>query len=455
YHQGHLGAPGPTLNDYNKFQLKNNSHHRFNPHTEINFFPLDVGRRGGVLNIIPDPGARPTPMPQTMTPSSPFITNEPSNPHPSHDLKPSNKFLKSEYTTRDSMKFVSVSSGRTHFIALDNAGNLWSWDRSEFGVKIKFESFEPATKGLDLFKDLGCKILKICAGWGYSVAYLYNYGLVYWTQRDPLREFSEDEEEAKAHFVVIPETRIDPTADRVNQQQHKRVVDFLALENRIIYITQDGKLWATELSSTNTSQPLTTFQNELITASEWTGCKFTRLTGVFQSFAVFSDTDYVFIGDSSVKPDTKPLMIPELQQRKCIDVRFGDHHKLALLSNGTILSWGLQLSNCGCLGLGATEGVVAEGVGKITDSHNSVLLVEKPTEIPLPEGKRAIAIAAAGWQTFNTFSKNLTDGIDPPSLMNKGSLCHSLVTSSLRIWNASLDGSPNHGSASWINLMVT
>ncbi|KAH3684606.1 hypothetical protein WICPIJ_004437, partial [Wickerhamomyces pijperi] len=122
YHQGHLGAPGPTLNDYNKFQL-NNSHHRFNPYTEINFFPVDVGRRGGALNITE--GARPTPMPQTMTPSSPFITNEPSNPHPSHDLKPSNKFLKREYTTRDSMKFVSVSSGRTHFIALDNAGNLW------------------------------------------------------------------------------------------------------------------------------------------------------------------------------------------------------------------------------------------------------------------------------------------------------------------------------------------
>lgn len=390
YHQGHLGEPGPGTSDYNMFQVSNIMRRS----NDINFFPPDIGRRGGVMNIIPGPnygasatqGARPEPIPQTMTSSSPFVT--PVDPHPSHDLKSSNKFLKREYTTKDALRFIAISSGRTHFIALDSMGELWSWDRSEFGVKLKFQN----AHGKDLVKDMGCKILKIAAGWGYSAALLHNLGLIYWKTRDSLKEYDD---EVIAHHTLVSET--------ISTDYDNRVVDFIALENCIIYITYSGQIHKKQLDSTP-AFPLTSFQNTLRSSSnnnDNNSSKFTKLTGSFQSFAVFSkNNSHVFTGTNKVQSTTVPEIISEIQGGNCIDLQFGDFHKLALLKNGTLLSWGKQLDNCGCLGLGTNDHLVESGKARILEGHNGISLeVTTPTLVELGKGKKVVGIACAGWQS--------------------------------------------------------
>lgn len=51
-----------------------------------------------------------------------------------------------------------------------------------------------------------------------------------------------------------------------------------------------------------------------------------------------------------------PTVIPALQNNSITSIAFGDHHFLALRSNGTILAYGSDPQCCGALGLGFPEG---------------------------------------------------------------------------------------------------
>lgn len=326
------------------------------------FPPFNTGRLGGtVLN----PTIMPVPMPDL--PTSPF---EP--PNVENEGREMNRFIHKEFCLESpDAKFVSVSSGRCHFVALDNAGNIWSWDdpRTAHGVNIQFIGPD----GKNLISE-GHKVLQCIAGWDSSVAYLYNYGLVYWRKRTAL---GENDHFALAHHQLVPGT------GEVNG--NNKVVDFIVGDGFLVYLTADGGLYRNDMIG-EVSFPLIKFQGYLKKNAQSLQPKFTRLSGNFSTFACFTNEDIVLIGSRDID---EPQIIEELQHRGCISIAVGDYHFLALCEDGSLYTWGLESQTCGCLGLGLDpEGSIREGNGT---------RIRKPTLIPT-EGK-VIAISAAGWQS--------------------------------------------------------
>lgn len=365
YHAAHQTGPGPDEADYNEFQ--NQIRHQ----ESVLFNPINMSQRLNPLMPIRIGGARPinrgpaTPMPGSF-PSAPYQIKEQAQ---ESKAKVENKFFVKERAQFDH-KFVSVSSGRAHFIAMDNFGNVWSWDRGDYGVKIRFNDPE----GNNLISK-GKFVLKALAGWDSSVVYIYNHGLVYWKKRDSLKK---DELEAAAHHRLIPNTG-DITGSG-------KVVDFMAGEGFIIYVTAEGKIYRNDMIGEE-SFLLSKFQDYLKLNGKSLAPKFNRLSGSFRSFAAFSNEDLVLLGS---KTSDEPVIVDELQKRDCVSIAVGDYHFLALLRDGTVLSWGLESNFCGCLGLGKEpEGATREGSSR---------RVRAPTQLDVGGGK-VVAIAAAGWQS--------------------------------------------------------
>lgn len=386
WHNGNNGpGPGRENPDYNPLRdMVSNT--PSTPPNRTNFGvppPADtnmrLGRLGGVRHfgeMLPLPAFRAGPRSRVnRVVDTPNTAPEPSN---ESEDKPPNRFLHRETTiSQDEHKFISVSSGRVHFIALDDAGDIWSWDSpvTGCGVRLRFQEGD---------KDLaheGHRVLKCMAGWGSSVAFLYGYGLVYWNKRDSVKQ---GESSASVFFNRIPNTG-DVSGD-------DRVVDFVSCDNFVVYLTADGKLYRNDMIGEE-SIHLDKFEKYLKEHADSIGPKFTRLSGNFQRFACFSNEDIVLTG---TKDSLEPIVIDELGGKQCISIAMGDYHFLALLKDGTLLSWGLESNSCGCLGLGKDPEVgIREG--------GSSIRVVKPTRVET-QGK-VLTIAAAGWQSCAIISK--------------------------------------------------
>ncbi|CAH7686943.1 regulator of chromosome condensation 1/beta-lactamase-inhibitor protein II [Phakopsora pachyrhizi] len=90
--------------------------------------------------------------------------------------------------------------------------------------------------------------------------------------------------------------------------------------------------------------------------------KITHISGKHLSFVAYcvessepnkgmtGDESYVFFGTKETQTIDKPTVLPRLQRRGVIQVCSGDHHHVALLSNGQLLTWGYRSE--GALGLG-------------------------------------------------------------------------------------------------------
>lgn len=367
YHAGHQTGPGPDNSDYNEFQqqMRHQEAVLFNPiNMSQRLRPVLPIRLGGARHR---PLGRPDPRPMPGAfPSSPYQIPEENIPE--YKSKVENKFLVRERAQTET-EFVSVSSGRAHFIAMDNSGHVWTWDRGDYGVKARFVGPD----GCDL-KSQGKFVLKALAGWNSSVAYIYNYGLAYWKKRDPLKK---DDTEATVHHLLVPNT------GAINGPE--KVVDFVACEDFIIYVTSEGKIYRNDMIGEE-SFLLTKFQDYLKLNGKSLAPRFVRVSGSFRNFAAFSNEDLVLIGS---KNSDEPEIVDELQKKNCVSIAVGDYHFLALLRDGTALSWGLESNHCGCLGLGKQiDGSLIEGGSK---------RVRSPTKIEV-EGK-IVAIAAAGWQS--------------------------------------------------------
>ena len=96
------------------------------------------------------------------------------------------------------------------------------------------------------------------------------------------------------------------------------------------------------------------------------------LQGAFARFAVFTEAGSVILGtedllnayyDPSREHDPpSPNVIPSLQTKDIVSLAFGDHHFHALRTNGTVTSFGLEISRCGALGLGEKKHSLLRGV---------------------------------------------------------------------------------------------
>lgn len=380
YNSGHKG-PGPNEGeqDYNPFnQLISNIEHNY-----LRILP----RRGGLRspNINYDRGS---------------LTSIP-NMVPHHDIYhtlceleektdkfiPGNKHIRRMFVRDsiglyndeenftidenklDSIRFVAISSGRSHFLALDSLNQLYSWDSPgvTHGIRLEFNGLPPRSEN---------PILKIGCGWDCSCVYIYGVGLVIWKSRSAIK---------KGEIVSYPFYKVIPGTGDINGKN--RVVDFACCcNNSLFYITNEGdKLWF--------------YSNETVKLLDLKlEGKLSKIEASNISLAIFTDQNSYMLSIKNGEVDTTSLVKLDLDvDERFISLSSGDYHNIALSSKGNIYSWGLESEMCGCLGLGQGKRVVEElHYGRYHDSRSLVVL--KPTKIDLGENKVCIAVTAGGWQ---------------------------------------------------------
>ncbi|CAH2351327.1 SCF-associated factor 1 [[Candida] railenensis] len=307
-------------------------------------------------------------------------------------------------------KLISISSGREHVIGLDEEGKVYSWDTGisgSTGVEMIFPNIP--------YEDH--KVTKISAGWNLSACFVENHGLIVWYSRESIskEQYYEQDFKAKANYILVPGT------------QENRIIDFLCGVDYVLYIKGNGKLYRFDIDAQGyfdgrADRNLIGSPFEVHKFNQWLsnlnleivgeGVKFSKITGCYHSFAIFTNDGRVLLGDSNrsryveIEDDSdddedengprNPIVLPQLQQKNIVDVVMGDYHFLALTDDGDLFSWGRESKQCGCLGLGPL---------------NLNQVVELPTHVKEPIEKRKgkwLAVTAAGWQTGGIYI--LTDG---------------------------------------------
>lgn len=299
-----------------------------------------------------------------------------------------------------SRRIISISSGREHTIALDNYQNIISWDTgntTNIGVQLNFEGLKYSS------------INKISAGWNLLACYINHIGIIVWYSRSSVTKESYENGSmiSNANFLIIPNTA------------HSKIVDFHSGCDFILYI-DEGLLFrfnlpthglasgAVDSNLVNDLFPVIGFNNWLksYNAEINNNSSFTKLTGCYNNFSVFTNDGMVLLGNkTNIEEDSEepPVIIPQLQKNSIIHVVMGDYHYMALTDQGDLLTWGTESSRCGCLGLGAKKEFISQNtdeniVADLGPGKGMVVTIPKLVKSPTNHGKW-LAITAAGWNS--------------------------------------------------------
>jgi SCF-associated factor 1 len=289
------------------------------------------------------------------------------------------QFTRLEYLTQSTSSIQQFSAGRRHVLALDDNGEVLSWDRiNEKGYRIYPRDG----------RTFGGRIRYVCAGWGFSSAYIPSKGIVYW------HPVENDRDDVMLDGIHVKEYTIAGTASQKRMVGEKEVdvevLRHIVLEGWIIFLVGgltadvESKLFACRIGGENPEE--TSPLNPVLEIPGYAGetRHLQDLQGSFRSFAVFTATGEVLAGNTNylnacalnVRTETsiddtgnsmapraevqvsdellagRPHDIPVLQHRGVIGIAFGDYHSLALHADGTITAHGRDPSGVGALGLG-------------------------------------------------------------------------------------------------------
>ncbi|QPG73980.1 hypothetical protein FOA43_001296 [Brettanomyces nanus] len=298
--------------------------------------------------------------------------------------------VETDQSNQGQTHFISVSSGRGHFIALDKSGIIWTWDssfQSNQGVPLRL--IRNGSVGANAV--INRRITKIRAGWTLSSCLIDGVGIVIWSRRQNCtqwkngRPVNSDGEYPAAFVSIVPKT-----ADG-------NIADYVVLQDVLIYMTQKGRLFKVDNITetlpghTNPGTRLNRFESYIKAHGS---SKFVRLSGSFRTFTVISNNDNVLIGKSSCDHYNTPQIVHELQHKSISTISAGDYHFLALSRAGKLYTWGRESRFNGCLGLGKVSDIVNARIGHIDQQD---LIVDKPTLNNI-DGT-VLAVAAAGWQS--------------------------------------------------------
>ncbi|QLG72154.1 hypothetical protein HG535_0C05080 [Zygotorulaspora mrakii] len=271
----------------------------------------------------------------------------------------------------DCIKYISVSSGRSHFLALDENNEIYSWDspESDYGIRILFREFPSRSAN---------PILKIGCGWDLNCVYIYKVGLVIWNKRTPCKK---GESWSDAIYEVIPGT------DELTGP--KKIVDFACFQGDcVFYVTNESnRLW-------KYSNKLSVPQNIQLEG------KIVKVSVCFTSLVIFTDQHCYTVNIKDDKLDVGSLKRLDLPDKEdcIISLACGDYHTIALTKKGQIYSWGLESQLCGCLGLGSTDDLIErDRVGRWDGIRN--VRVTQPTKVKIDEGYVCVGVCAGGWQS--------------------------------------------------------
>ncbi|GAV51465.1 hypothetical protein ZYGR_0AD06480 [Zygosaccharomyces rouxii] len=271
----------------------------------------------------------------------------------------------------NSIKFIAVVSGRSHFLAMDEERDLYSWDSpdSEFGVKLRFDGLP--SKNTNPIVKIGC-------GWDLNCAFIYKIGLVVWNTRKALQK---GQLSSAVDYKIIPNTG-DVTGPG-------KVVDFACFQGDcIIYITNEGeKIWRYYRGVVHDLElPL---EGQL-----------SKLSSCISSLVLFTDQScYTLkVNDGNVDIEDLTKILLDDPDDRIISLSSGDYHTVALTCKGVLYSWGLESQLCGCLGLGSPHNVINDhNIGRWESLRN--MRVVKPQKIKLDNNYTCVAVCAGGWQT--------------------------------------------------------
>ncbi|EME85755.1 uncharacterized protein MYCFIDRAFT_41302 [Pseudocercospora fijiensis CIRAD86] len=255
------------------------------------------------------------------------------------------------------------SAGRSHVLALSDSGMIWSWNNIDLpGLRVKFVHHTIKENG----SDSGAGVVKkVVAGWNRSVALIEGTGLVLW---EPLQLEPDECDTLDAALVlesaVVSKTRHVQKSELPEDADTGEVLNFVVMENTILFNTHLGKLFAVEITSPHRTRDMPEPVEIPIPTSKGAGSDATFVTdvqGSFQNFAVFTKSGAVLTSNQdSIMPrvlnqaSTRRVFkrIPALQNKQVISLAFGDYHFHALHAPGYITSYGYEPQSCGALGLG-------------------------------------------------------------------------------------------------------
>lgn len=271
------------------------------------------------------------------------------------------------YLTESTSAIAQFSAGRRHILALTDAGEIISWDRTNAkGVKIMWNEG----------RDFNGRPTRVQAGWGESSAYVPETGIIFWA---PVENNQSDD---MLDGVTIQAKVVPGTARTGPSDKPIEVIAHIVLEGFIVWLTTESKVYACELRTSTPDQLAPDFAPFEVPGYNSSGRTLQDLQGQFNKFAVLSkgevlagNNDYLnrCAAEARLHPpdedsgpislpstweglDTiiasRPTDMPPLQHSNVIQVAFGDHHYHALHANGTVTSYGNDSKSCGALGLG-------------------------------------------------------------------------------------------------------
>ncbi|KAG1746599.1 regulator of chromosome condensation 1/beta-lactamase-inhibitor protein II [Suillus paluster] len=337
----------------------------------------------------------------------------------------------------------SISCGRFHATTLDDQHHVWtflSWGRP----------FRLATPALDATSSDSTPA-QVESGWHFS-SVLTKSGDVYiwWPFAAPLkdvitaRDAAMDAANQKAHATedgVIPcstwELHEEPTMLPplpqlpqllVSSTEPVKLVKLAALESRLIGLTNHGHVLSISVESDlavrsgrweylpNFSEVEKVQQHPAYVSSQLKPPRSLRISHIsaqFQTFVAYSpgSSSVVLLGSHETHADSRPSILPALQNNDVISVVLGDYHYGALTSTGKLLTWGAY--SRGALGLGDPATLLpGQPGGYRTEEHKRAAVanggpfppaVSEPAEVRFGHGEGqgeklfCFAVTAAGW----------------------------------------------------------
>ncbi|KAG6908970.1 hypothetical protein DXG01_002577 [Tephrocybe rancida] len=331
---------------------------------------------------------------------------------------------------------VPKSCGRLHASSLDSEGQIWTFP--SWGRPFRLVS--------NFFTDADSKPLQIECGWAFSSVLTVTGAVFVWwpfsgetEQRIQAASTQMNEEGDKEAFVQpdnsIPCVTWDLNEDPArlpsiptlpdlpgggNEDEPTQLIQIAGLDGHLIGLTNKGHvlkfngLQSKETLSWGSWKYLPEFSEIETVESQFAqlgldtpnSLKITHISANFVNFIAYStgSSSVVLIGNIDTTSESKPKIIPDLQNKSIISVVLGDYHNAALTSNGKVYTWGGY--SRGALGLGDPAALTPGTPGGFnSEDERRVSNVVVPTEVrfdhgqKLPRERFCFSIAAAGWHT--------------------------------------------------------
>ncbi|OAX43974.1 RCC1/BLIP-II protein [Rhizopogon vinicolor AM-OR11-026] len=335
----------------------------------------------------------------------------------------------------------SISCGRYHATTLDDQHRVWTF--LSWGRPFRLDS--PALDATSFDSTPA----QIQSGWHFS-SVLTKSGDVYiwWPSTAPLKDAIDaqnatmDAAGLKAYATeegVIPcstwelqqePTRLPPLPQLPQlsswSAEPVKLVKIAALENQLIGLTNHGHVLMVSVDSVhqlgrweylpNFSDAEKIQQHPAYVSSQLKppqSLRITHISAQFHTLVAYSPgiNSVVLLGSHETNAESKPLILPALQNNDVISVVLGDYHYGALTSTGKLLTWGAY--SRGALGLG-DPGRIPPGMpgGYPTEELRRAAVasggpfppsVSEPAEVSFDHGEArrgkmfCFAVTAAGW----------------------------------------------------------